>query len=118
MKIVLVSVATAIAAAAATMAHANVPLRIDEHKVSEEARLAADELLKTNSMKALMGQDFGALSNVLSVNGNTSLFDVKNLLAAASGTDSTYGIDKIDPFNAYGCYSNCYSNCHGSRSWR
>lgn len=118
MKTVLISVTAAIAAAAATMAHANVPLKIDNAKVSDEARLAADELLKDNSMKALMGQDFGVLSNVLSVNGDSSLFDVKNLLAAASGTDSTYKIDKIDPFSAYGCYSNCYSNCHGSRSWR
>lgn len=118
MKTVLLSVTAAIAAAAATMAHANVPLKIDSSKVSDEARVAADELLKTNEMSALMGKDFGVLSNVLSVGDDSSLFDVKNLLASAAGKDSTYAIDKVDPFSAYGCYSNCYSNCHGSRSWR
>lgn len=118
MKTVLLSVAAAIAASAATMAHANVTMKIDPEKVSGEARVKLDELLKTNDMSALMGKDFHVLASTLSVDGDKGLFNVKTLLAAASGTDSTYGMDKGDPFSAYGCYSNCYSNCHGSRSWR
>lgn len=106
----VIAVTAAIAAAATTVAHAGQIIKVDDAKVSTEAKAAAEQYVETNS-----DEDFAVLLNALEGDSNALPLDVKVILSASadSTTRNTYS-----PNVAGGCYSNCYSNCHGSRGWR
>ena len=106
----VIAVTAAIAAAAATVAHAGQTIKVDDSKVTVEAKAAAKQYVETNS-----DEDFAVLLNALEDDSNALPLDVRVILSASA--DST-NARTYSPNAAGGCYSNCYSNCHGSRGWR
>jgi len=106
----VIAITAAIAAAATTVAHAGQTIKVDDSKVSPEAKAAAKQYVETSS-----DEDFAVLLNALEDDSNALPLDVKVILSASA--DST-NARTYNPMVAGGCYSNCYSNCHGSRGWR
>lgn len=111
------AITSAVIAAAATQAHANVPIHLKSDMASQSAKDYAKAVLDRHEAASAIDQHIVALGDVMNLDGQTLRLDPRRLLAVIEGGDST--IQNIfDPNLNSGCYSNCYSNCHGSRSWR
>ncbi len=110
----VIAITAAIAAAATTVAHAGNVIKIDESKVSTEAKAAAKQYVEQSDERN-SDENFAVLLSALENGSNSLPLDVKVVLT--SSVDSTTA-RIYNPAVAGGCYSNCYSNCHGSRGWR
>lgn len=106
----------AIIASAATMAHANVPMRVKSEEVDPAAVRAASAILDKGELAHAVDRNLGSLARSMSLDDKPLRIDVGSMLAAMEGADSTTS-NVYNP-TADSCYVNCYTNCHGSRSWR
>lgn len=112
----LISITAAIIAAASTMSHGSISVNVSTDKQSESARSNVKGMLEKHDLSSIMDSNLRALSTSMKLDYKPLSINMKELLAAAEGADSTTQ-NLYNPATT-GCYSNCYSNCHGSRSWR
>jgi hypothetical protein len=110
------AITAAIFASAATMAHANANIRIDSSKSSAESKSYSKAVLERYDFSSLVDPNLEALSVALRLDDKPLNINVRTLMAAFEGADSTT-LNIYNP-NLNSCYGNCYTNCHGSRSWR
>lgn len=106
----------AIIASAATMAHANVPLRVKSDKLDPTAMRAASAIASKGELAHAVDRNLARLAKSMSLDDKPLRIDVSSMLAAMESADSTTS-NVYNPM-AQSCYVNCYTNCHGSRSWR
>lgn len=106
----------AVIASATTMAHANVPIKMESVKVDPAARRAGAAILGKGEMAIAVDRNLRSLARSMSLDDKPLRIDASSMLAAMEGADSTTS-NVYNPMSVT-CYSNCYTNCHGSRSWR
>lgn len=106
----------AILASAATMAHANVPMKVKSDKLDPAAMRAASAILDKGELAHAVDRNLASLAKSMSLDDKPLRIDAGSMLAAMEGADSTTS-NVYNPMAA-SCYVNCYTNCHGSRSWR